>query len=299
MTSTSSAVDTALLHRDRRPILAAAFALVAYAVSALLIDLYCRLYDFGTLLFALVFALIPAQGAAISGYVLARTTAPGRRWLRLLLLNLSAGVLVGLLIGASLTFAAGTIDWAVVTDRVGNSVFWSMIFSLLPLPALAFVYTLERRIGRARPHSLLDAWDRRRIWFGVFVCIATTAWVSGTLVPQHNPLATASLFCAAGGLMVFCLLECAIRLRLQRTVLGAEQCDQAFDFSRKVELDLGVGSELWYRAKLQAQPYRSALRPELLVRGSQAVALSRIDRGILVVSIALLAVAAAIVQMAL
>lgn len=290
------------MRRDRRPILASAFALVAFTVSALILDFYWRVFDeveyLGPIV-ALIFALIPAQAGAVSGYVLARTDTRTRGFSLLILLNVAFGAIAGLLLGIAVGSARSVIDWSAVVDGLRGCVTGSMVLASVPLPALAAVYALERRVGRARPLSLLDDWDRRRIWFGAFACIAPIAWLSAVLLPRPNPLATASLSLAGIGLTVFWLTECAIRWRVKRTVFGAERLDAVPDSSETAELDLGIGSEHWYRAKTPAMPYRSALRPALLIRGTLSQALLRIDRGILIDSLALLAVVVAAVQVAL
>jgi len=80
----------------------------------------------------------------------------------------------------------------IVTQAVGFVPYVTSL-CLLSVPALTALHALERRIGRARPGSLLDLRDRRAIWLAAFSIIALVSIAVAALTPWHNPLAIVTL----------------------------------------------------------------------------------------------------------
>lgn len=79
--------------------------------------------------------------------------------------------------------AAGAVNGMVIGAMLGGplgmlfGVPFGALFSLPFLPALGLLTVLARRIGRARPDSLVDRADRRSVWTALAACCALASLI--------------------------------------------------------------------------------------------------------------------------
>ncbi|MDI1444132.1 hypothetical protein [Polyangium sp. 6x1] len=183
---------------------------------------------------------------------------------------LSAGLMGGALIGV--------MRWS--RWGLGEGAATGFVCALGFLPAFALVLAAARRVGRARPGSLVDRADRRAVWLAVAVSVAL-----GTLaaLPDWNVFPTGvrpSLevsrtlgVAAVAAIFALCLgdavaLARALRVeRLLSAMRPASADDPRVAWSPR-KLDLGLGEETRASVLSAAVVYREHDRVLSVVRGN-------------------------------
>ena len=183
---------------------------------------------------------------------------------------LSAGLMGGALIGV--------MRWS--RWGLGEGAATGFVCALGFLPAFALVLAAARRVGRARPGSLVDRADRRAVWLAVAVSVAL-----GTLaaLPDWNVFPTGvrpSLevsrtfgLAAVAAIVALCLgdavaLVRALRVeRLLPAMRAASGDDPRVAWSPR-KLDLGLGEETRASVLSAAVVYREHDRVLSVVRGN-------------------------------
>jgi hypothetical protein len=135
---------------------------------------------------------------------------------------------------------------------------------------LMVVLAARHRAQVARPRSVLAGAERQRVW-------AVTAFVialgSALVVLGHGMLETAraSLALTVGAVLVLASLVLVAARRLMRVTAiarGVEKVTDPRDVATSIQVDLGVGEELWVSRTVKDDPYRGTACPETGVRGA-------------------------------
>jgi hypothetical protein len=241
-----------------------------------------------------IVTLLVASGAgicgAITGLVLRRPGSRDNGWLLLPLVNMGLG---GVLAASFLLLVWGDLHLALIY------VFCGVFLAIMPLPVMGIVYAAERRVGRARPGSLLDTWDRRRVWFAVFAGIAASAWFSGVMMSEREPLVIFVLCCSVGALSSLWYVDRDLRKELRRVADETEERTNDPTLVGREVLDLGIGEERWRCAPEVELSYRSAKKPGLVIHGWLLETLRWVERGVLFDGFAVLLALAGVLHLAL
>jgi len=239
---------------------------------------------------AIVIGVLLALPAGVSGFVLGAPNSSRSGWWLLVAIPALCGLLAAIpfLLTALRSSGVNEPFSELVALALGAALF-IVPLCLLPTPALAVVYAFERRVGTARPGSLLDQRDRRRVWLAAFAVIALGCALAAVLSPRRNPLALVLASCAGSALLVLLCREIAIRLGLRRAAAGAERQERSAPTPGAALLDLGVGQTCYAAATAAGMdPYRTG-PPRTLIRGELPQTLQSLDRQLRVLS-ALLAI---------
>jgi hypothetical protein len=279
-----------------RPHLAIPFVVLGVAGSLMAVDFF-RIGSFGsdvslkrTLLF-----LVPIFSLVVAFLVQPATRWPrfGKALLAATASVLSAGLVAGALIGVLVWSQWGLGEGAM-------SGFWCGVAFL---PGFAAVLAAVRRVGRARPGSIVDRADRRAVWLAVVTTIALgtiaalPAWNVMPPVYYYSPYPETSQVLGFGALAVLVALLLGDTVGLARALRAGRQLetmrpchpdDPALIWSPR-QLDLGIGDEA--AAAVIAGPglYRDRDRMTHVVRGNAVAA-----RGALLGSVALSIIALSI-----
>jgi type III secretory pathway component EscS len=209
--------------------------------------------------------------------LLALLVQPTVRWPRALraFSAASIGVLSAGLVGGALVGVLLWSRWGIVFGAV-MGFFCSLAF----LPAFGLVLAAARRVGRARPGSLVDRADRRAVWVAVAssVTLGTIAalpdWDISPIGIHPSVEVSRDLGIAAYTVLIalwlgdaFALFR-AVRVERQTHAMRQANPDDPRLISSPHKLDLGVGEETVASVLSPAVPYREYGRVLSVIRGN-------------------------------
>jgi hypothetical protein len=138
----------------------------------------------------------------------------------------------------------------------------------LSVPPMIVLHAIARRVGRARPGSILKQSDGWRVWFAglaMLLCLNLLFMISASAV---TPVRLSILVVTAGSLLILAVCDLSLTRSLAAVAAGAEsRTDDRVD--RAVpRLDLGVGDGRWFCNPHRGSAYRGAEKPAAVVVGA-------------------------------
>jgi hypothetical protein len=200
-----------------------------------------------------------------------------------------AGALNGMIIGCFAMLGWGTLIGAV----------WGGFCAVPFLPALGVIALANRRIGRARRRSLVDASDRRAPLVATSAVVAAACLVT-TVVDRTDAARSSLAIAAAAAAAIVLVVDSLALLRASRGLLPERDLRPrdpivAPGTGDALVVDYGLGDETHERVAIASHAYRSADRVVAVVRGSRSRAAGALLRAVIadVAAVALGVVAAA------
>lgn len=157
---------------------------------------------------------------------------------------------------------------------------WGFVCALPFVPVLAIIVLAARRVGRARPGSVVDRSDRRGVWVAT---MAATALATVVVAPHGEALHGVPFwisFAGALGAVALTAYDLVERRRVGRPVVlegplrpraPAPATTVAVEVPAGAELhDVGLGDATFEELAPSSQPYRSSERVLRVHRGSRA-----------------------------
>lgn len=283
--------------------LAACFALVSGAGSLLVVSASPLLSPHQMRLWNLATGTTATLLAGLLGWWVGRRapTAP-LKWLHFVASTVGAGALTGALLGAgtvivSMQDASGGLLTGLLFGAYGM-IFGAILAALCFVPPLAMVFAVHTRVGRARPGSLVDLSDRRRVWFATTAVVSLGAWIAANLGSASNTGPKVIALAATTALLGLWLADVAQVTRLFQLLTGLGRSDEDGIGSDAPSLDLGIGDERWVQTEPREGPYRSTVRVTKVVRGALFEAQRILTRATLVHAVILLVVVVGFVRVA-
>lgn len=212
----------------------------------------------------LLLGITPLVSAGLGRFLSPRLrSGPLTTGLRLLVSIMGAGVLNGALVGVFIEPPFGILLGFI----------FGAVCAVPFLPALGAVAFMARRIGRARPGSIVDQADRRAVFRVTLVVAAVASMLSPPPFPGHGSALGAVPFVVTGLLLILLALDVRafVRVGSLKARVGAisapaaERPDRAPDTS---VTDFGLGDEEAEEIAQRGAVYRDHARTIHVFRGS-------------------------------